>query len=430
MKYAMTVKILLLCYLFSGCQSVNDVGYQNSGDGDQLLRYNADHDFFKLDQGQNEANLSTGALYCSERDESGNIITSPAGNTVRSTCGLTFISPHYAITAGHCVDHKSCGGENMTFKVRQFDISTLDLSTVRQASIVDNTEDSNFENWQFKKYLTSADGYNYTEYECAAAVICDDQGIKNDTTLCNDEGVKGQEDVALIHCPDRAVNAAYVTLADDIALGDEVRVHWFYELTSFPMPNVCDAPECDNINRFYNRLTMYNTAKLNNFHYWGFPESRETQLYPLVSVPWNRHIRERLKNQHGTPRHISGGYGIECTFIDRQNLPVATASGDVINHVVMTLCDYTASADIWGCHGMSGSGVFKLDATGSERLVGPIFTGAFGTLEDWAGSLCTNVSPSLDQPLMSFVLPHRVRPLVDRAWQEESLNNIFPSPNW
>jgi uncharacterized membrane protein len=97
-------------------------------DTDTAMRYNAGHVFFALDAARERVNLATGALFCNERNAEGEVQRTASGNTVRVTCGLTFISPRYAITAAHCVDVASCGDDGMTFTVRQYDISQLNTS--------------------------------------------------------------------------------------------------------------------------------------------------------------------------------------------------------------------------------------------------------------------------------------------------------------
>lgn len=362
------------------------------------LFYNSAHDLFKLDRGREKVNLSTGALYCPQRYSNGVIKTTDKGNIVRGTCGLTFVSPHYAITAGHCVDIGSCGYPGVTLTVRQFDISNLDNSKLESAFELQNVSDTDFENWTFGMYLTPADGYAVTEYECTVEVLCGAGYGERNKQACSIEGEEFSRDIALVHCPQRENNAPYVDVADSISVEDPVRVHWFHEVVNLPLPNSCNEPQCDNANAHYN----VRSSMSNNFHYMGFADSsRETQLFPLVSVPWGRNI--------DTDSDID-----TATDTDSVVLPV--------EHAVATVGIDDATTDIWGCHGMSGSGAFLIGENGEEYYIGPAqLAGGNSALGSY---LCESANATPGDALTLFGAPRYSRALADWALE----NDDFPLP--
>jgi hypothetical protein len=443
--------ILVISVFGVGCEggaaeSTSDSRGASSSLWPDAVMYNGDHDFFALDRGTKKVNLATGALYCSERNKDLSIRRTDKGNTVRVTCGLTFISPRYAITAAHCIDDNSCGGPGMSFTVRQFDVSALDTARMREATALRNVTDSDYENWQFSDQLTPADGYRTTDYTCVTKAICSSAHGERNNELCPTY----EADISLLYCPERPKDAAYVDVATDVKLGDRVRTHWFFELSNFPLPGSCDEPECDMVNQFYNTIVpayINGADTKKNFHYIGFGKSRETQLFPLVSVPWGSRTGNESGNSGSLAPLDASAYGQQMTdSVDVVEVDTSAASeideqdsnspADIPDtpdsterrlsdaeyaaltdatgiHVLHTMIGVKGVTDIFGCHGTSGAGMFQVGKDGEEKLIGPVTNGGVHT--SVITHICDTIDAQKGQSLLMFALPNQLKQLVDYA---------------
>ena len=360
--------------------------------------------FYDLDF-DNPVRKATGALYCDEyNNNTGKPIKTSDGNNVRVTCGITFVSPRYAITAAHCVDDMSCGGDGRTFKVRHFDIGDVYWRSVEEAvqlKVDGNNAEAAFEDgWQQNRYLNSDDGYEITfeDSKCEVVALCDKDGRygRKNAQLCKVNGKEFVKDIALVFCPNRPISEYLEVARDsDVKVGKEVEAHWYHELLDVPpaysgddckkiyrsSPNSTEARQCPSVVGHYNIYIP--GAKSNNYHYIGYPSIRESQLFPLVTIPFK-------ENGKSIKPKIS----------------------DVSDNV---------TANVWGCHGMSGTGLLVKDSNGHRRLVGPTSTNT--GYSKLGKRLCEKSTLSSGQswedPLLRYPLPKYSRALADWAKKED-----------
>jgi hypothetical protein len=275
---------------------------------------------FGYANGQSEALSATGAIFT----------PMPPYNDipVRGTCGVTFISPHYAITAAHCVSGVSSPAST-ALTVEQYDISAVSAATLADARRVTDLSPYPSPVWSHRT-LTETDGYKVRRFNsCYVRKRC---GFG--PYYCSLPA-----DVALVHCADRPASSPYMDVASsDPPLGGPVSMHWFHEVydISPATPNPSDPIAAD----LYNHYVMAPPAgsQGDNFHYLG---GGRNQLMPLVSLPW------------------SGGQA--------RSVVIAPTPGAVV------------WTDLYGCHGTSGSGVYQINsASGRPELLGPVVQAGAG----------------------------------------------------
>jgi hypothetical protein len=291
----------------------------------------------------------------------------PSGSTagVTFTCGVTFVSPHYAITAGHCVDGADTDGKP-NFKVEQYNTTALNISKVQQQAQVSGS----WPNWARGTTLSANDGYNVTTYNaCHVVRRCGNFGINIDCPF------GGDVDVALIQCDDRpqSLNWTVAFTGEPMDGGIGVEVWWFHELY-----NLASQPWEENGSQPAGNTAHYSTydgtpggqfGQLQNYHY----SHAIQQLLPLRSLHW------------------PGGTQYSKLFV----------SGAV---------QFT---DVPPCHGMSGSGTFP---RGSSGLVGPVALGA----QSLSNRLCVDMKlhgPGSQQ--MAYTRPEFTSAMVNQAVQND-----------
>lgn len=287
-----------------------------------------------LAQDNSVASHATGAIYIPflNGDHSAQMVvasTYPALRIypVRGTCGVTFISPHYAITASHCLsDVNAYDPVNQTFTVRQFDITAANGTSLLLASDLSGT----FPNFTGTSAST-VPGYRVTDLSCKIVSRCAFSGS-------SDYNCGTSADVTMLHCGNRASSAPWLGVAPSDPGTGSVEMYWFHEVVNAPLDlGSATTPTGQSLVAHYTDLTLGNQR--NNWHYIGAPTNA---LLPLKSIPWpNGAAHKRL----------SAGV-----------------------------------TDLFGCHGTSGSGVLQRNASGNFELLGPVHTGG-----SWAlNKLCNN----------------------------------------
>src|SRR5262249_28042903 len=73
---------------------------------------------------------ATGAVFVPIGNGDGSVRTGVDGTPLRATCGVTFISSHYAITAAHCVPVDDVPDGSVMLSVQQFDVSQVAWSNI------------------------------------------------------------------------------------------------------------------------------------------------------------------------------------------------------------------------------------------------------------------------------------------------------------
>jgi hypothetical protein len=246
------------------------------------------------------------------------VIRAPGGS-----CGVTFVSKHYAITASHCV-----AGLTGSFEIDQILTTNLDIGALTSSESISGT----FPNWVSGHRLTAADGYNQTAMTCTVKYRCDTSYGPTPTPNCTTAPMNGANgrDIALVYCSGRTATSYVTVNAADPTSGNVV-VNWLHEVLNLPTSSSDPYHTSGNwVN--YGCLNDPNTpgcsTEANNFHYTNVMNA---QFLPLQSLNWPG----------------GGNYAINV------NSNGATWS------------------DVPACHGTSGSGVF---INGTSTLLGPVLS--------------------------------------------------------
>jgi hypothetical protein len=280
------------------------------------------------------ASKATGAIFVPTLDENRAPTFVPSaqyGNLpVRSTCGITFVSPHYAMTSSHCfIDANAYAPASQTFTAMTFDVTQANLDEFYFDAAMQGT----FPNYTpvFGRTMNQAAGYTSTAFTCKIASRCP---FSTTASSYDCDGVSAP-DVTMLECDSRPAHGAWLPLADDASTSGAVSMYWFHEL--FMTNNNADM------------ITHYTdlTSDPANWHYLSAPTN---VFLPLVSVPW----------AGGVPRQRFG----------------AGRDTDV-------------QTDLYGCHGTSGSGVLGVESSGNLALLGTVHDGGSA----WANTnLCDDPS--------------------------------------
>lgn len=267
------------------------------------------------------------------------------------TCGVTFISPSYGVTAAHCVDQWAVPKIESQASPTKFRVQHARLTSDLTWNKVKDQADieaysSYYSSWP--DYVQGAEpeslgGYVLTTFsDCVVTRRCDDYFGQNN---CNAAGQDWDVDIALIHCPSRAANSFY---GDKYATtfhtgtgqsegaysggrftngnADTVQNIWYHEI-------VDGWSEDGGATNLYNYDHYYLYGVEENYHYYSPRETLE--LFPLISLNRNGVSYESL--------NASGAYVTT-------NLPT--------------------------CHGTSGSGVWRrVDAHNKWYFLGPVVHG-------------------------------------------------------
>jgi len=357
---------------------------------------------FALDQGS-LAIASTGVLFAPDlnQDPGRTPVKLADGTPVVGTCGVTFISPHYAITAAHCISkyEDSLAPDTQTFAVEQYDVSAINWSKVSAAETIAPL--SYFPNYQHPSF-GAADGYKVTRYsQCRLVARCGGAqwGDKSCPLASHPISVAKDPlaDIELIKCDDRASNAPYMGVAQSDPATGAVEMTWFHEYLDMPTSApVAPAPGSPffvklmygwNLDRF-DHYTLHATHAT-NYHYLG----GKSQLLPWRSVAW--------------------GYGVHDVYVSRARL-----GNDATHPVVWT--------DMYGCHGTSGSGAYQINAKGKPELLGPISVGGQNFYSGGVERLCVDTSNpkyGMGQPTLAYTALPYTRLLAKIAFDDP---NEFP----
>lgn len=251
----------------------------------------------------------TGAVIMPLRDHTGQVRVNPAGKPLRASCGVTFISPHYAITAAHCVDGGSIPNPATDLlSVEQYDISAVNPSRLAATATVSG----GFPNYT-RPELTEADGYKVTRYnQCKVVQRCGDWGPRI--------GCNTNSDVALIHCADRSIFARWIPVAPTDNGYGPVEMPWFHEVVDMLMDDPGPAPvlQVPEDPTYFERLFSWYARKDRYDHYtvYGGESTADQnyhytaqQLLPLRSAIWRTGdlFNPRRRTGDDTPNLVRDG---------------------------------------------------------------------------------------------------------------------------
>jgi hypothetical protein len=283
-----------------------------------------------------------------------------------STCGSTFISPHYAITAAHCVDNTmvantwvSSSNPGTKFVVEEYNITNLDMNEFAyQTKIRDwytgNTNVGSWPNYYQDDLLTAAEGYVVTSNNCYVYARC---AFGKTTTTC--DITTGQVDIALIYCPNRTSasdNWVKVAASTESETTGNVEIWWFHEAADLALynsdPQYDPYMPADSLAHYQTYASESDNS--GNWHYTSPSNSDpgKLQLFPLVSYRHANSTTTKYKRVTYSPADVTG-------------LPP------------MSTLRWTSTRM---CHGTSGSGVFVAGSwdDSDPRLLGPVSIDADG----------------------------------------------------
>jgi hypothetical protein len=276
---------------------------------------------------------------------------------IRATCGLTFVTPIHAITAGHCVDEPMVKGSPIA--IQMYKLGPGAETSWEAAAELENIDTVGFSNYPQWTHDPVAD-YEIEPFECELLVRC---GSGNGPLVDCPGGA--QRDIAVLECPSRPGCAYdYASVAPSESIGDVVAMAWAHEVydspghieSSMPMEEKHKFFRCDLLDPDFSPTQPF------NMHYIG---SGINQLLPLLLAD------------------ITIG-GVEVPTTIRTDPYLVTVDGSSV---------WITRTSLNGCHGTSGSGIFRRNAeVGAYELLGPVVTGT--TIYYWnqGPGLCGYVS--------------------------------------
>lgn len=303
--------------------------------------------------GFNESDTNTGvnllkASSQSRKGKSTGALRAFTSGGLPATCGVTFVSHHYAVTAAHCVSGKVL---DSTHAIEQYNTTSLDLNAVYASDVIGPYPSSSdpFPNYT-KTALTSANGYNVTNYSsCMLKRRCN--ASYGPTLNCPLTGTDTGGDLALLYCSTRSStgqNWVPVQSASNAA-NDAVQVWWFHELVNLAIsgdsPYTPYAPYQPYFNWYHygNLPDASPESQANNWHYYH----PGVTLQPLPLVSWHT-----VNNQP------------------------YTVSNPAVDPITPNNPLTQVATNVPACHGTSGSGVMSnASGTSGDLLVGVVSTG-------------------------------------------------------
>lgn len=260
---------------------------------------------------------ATGALLAPFLDAEGTPVAAPNGAQIRGSCGATFISPSYALTAAHCVD-------------RTIDTEALVVEMYRPGPELDaaylsaTSLEGSFPDFEHAR-LGREQGYHVDRYPCAVVARCSET---YGPRLRCDGG--SDADSALLLCSDApGLKYGFLDVVATEDLSEEPFLPWKHEVYAIP-------PDIDD-DRWQHYVVVVPGEYAQNYHYFGANLAGEdhNQLLPLIAPPF--------------------------------------ADGTL--HRKLSASDQNVSTDLFGCHGTSGSGVLQKGVGGAWELLGPVIAG-------------------------------------------------------
>ena len=277
---------------------------------------------------------ATGTLFAPVRSNGVRSTTSD-GTTLRYSCGVTFVSPRYAVTAGHCVDNESVVDP------------ARDLVTIQMYRFPTEY------NWLNARTLSgpyphithpSIPGYeaDIVWFSCRVVSRCY-RGSKGDQNM-NCPLTASIIDVALVRCDADVASRGFTWL--DVAADDDMSappyMPWTHEVYEAP---ALSTPLGVDVQAHY----TWHTSPADNFHYWDTRAdgTEVNQVVQLVSI-------------------APPGQSLHKVGLDESGAGVET--------------------DLGGCHGTSGSGVLQWNtAKSAYELLGPVVLGPGPAWHDETG---------------------------------------------
>jgi hypothetical protein len=328
--------VAIACGLsLAACGANDDFGNEDV----ELRAQIASMEHFELAQDGSRASRATASIWIDMRDGDGHpVIHDPDGDgdgySIRGSCGATFISPRYAVTAAHCLQ-KDLLPDPYTQGVL---LQTYDITEADEHELLEHGRvEGNYPDYYPGNSVDHIDGYVREDYECWIAAAC--SSTWTDVINCEDSA-----DIALLYCPDRPDDAAWLAVAEGDSGTGDVEMYWFHELLEMPVRHPGAGASDEELDRFehYTKHPGPNLADAgNNVHYLA---AKVNDLMPLRSLPW----------PNGGPNRRRTGVG---------------------------------TTDLYGCHGTSGSGVLAFGDEDELELLGPATT-PLGP--SWGDNLCMN----------------------------------------
>jgi hypothetical protein len=303
------------------------------------------------------------------------------------SCGMTFVSNHYAITAAHCVPGKSVNGtfndiigNSTSLTIEEYYIKNLNYNFLTLSALVSGPDYT----WPeyFRPYrLDDSVGYvvrtttgckvvrrcskNYGQYNCNLAAV-------------NGLGDPNYVDLALVYCPNRNWQGrSWLYASSSTNYSQNVQVWWFNEVLYLATnpgtvdPNQQPLDNWDHYGYYYPNPPA--PVPPINYHYYQADGASDLpQPLPLISY----------RDASGK-RYKSSGRSTDWPQLQMQG--------------------YTVNTNVPSCHGMSGSGVFN----DSGELLG--VAGADLALAT-SYRLCENMSGTQTGVHMQY---------IDQAWTHQ-----------